>query len=415
LLKQFLSRLKSFGLIAQWIEHPPSKRVVVGSNPTQSGYLSNLRLCMTKSSKASVISSKTLNDSSEANALLGNYPIAPSVFSDIEDILASFRKEDFSNLNLRKRFRRINEVLYNLIRSAPKESFLLSPVIDYFSRLNQEGFLNVPLTLAAFEFWLINFSGLSIEEIYLTRAKIAGKFIPRSDYQCFFPIGMDRIFAGTHFVAAHLSPDIDTMIASFWGWMDAFAAGVGTGLHLWCLPGGPPDAPVTSIFREMFGQGSFDCLARTAQTLTLTAMDLLNQQYLTKERGETLISTLDYGSGKAIILIDEQGQYLGDWRSTDAEIVRQIIILFKSCLRWFENNLHTKLISLFAKNNLTTADLPAFNASLFDIAIKDCEPALEFNQKQLTDLHNFFLKILGIPDGLNGTFRDLNELSTVYP
>ena len=24
------------GLIAQWIEHPPSKRVVVGSNPTQS-------------------------------------------------------------------------------------------------------------------------------------------------------------------------------------------------------------------------------------------------------------------------------------------------------------------------------------------------------------------------------------------
>ncbi len=25
-----------FGLIAQWIEHPPSKRAVVGSSPTQS-------------------------------------------------------------------------------------------------------------------------------------------------------------------------------------------------------------------------------------------------------------------------------------------------------------------------------------------------------------------------------------------
>lgn len=25
-----------FGLIAQWIEHPPSKRVVAGSNPAQS-------------------------------------------------------------------------------------------------------------------------------------------------------------------------------------------------------------------------------------------------------------------------------------------------------------------------------------------------------------------------------------------
>ena len=27
------------GLIAQWIEHPPSKRVVVGSNPTQSNMI----------------------------------------------------------------------------------------------------------------------------------------------------------------------------------------------------------------------------------------------------------------------------------------------------------------------------------------------------------------------------------------
>ncbi len=28
--------LRTFGLIAQWIEHPPSKRVVAGSNPAQS-------------------------------------------------------------------------------------------------------------------------------------------------------------------------------------------------------------------------------------------------------------------------------------------------------------------------------------------------------------------------------------------
>ena len=26
------------GLIAQWIEHPPSKRAVVGSSPTQSSF-----------------------------------------------------------------------------------------------------------------------------------------------------------------------------------------------------------------------------------------------------------------------------------------------------------------------------------------------------------------------------------------
>ena len=35
---------------------------------------------------------------------------------------------------------------------------------------------------------------------------------------------MGKIYEGTHFVTAHKSPDLDTTIASFWGWLDAFAA-----------------------------------------------------------------------------------------------------------------------------------------------------------------------------------------------
>ncbi len=31
-----VSKMRSFGSIAQWIEHPPSKRVVAGSNPARS-------------------------------------------------------------------------------------------------------------------------------------------------------------------------------------------------------------------------------------------------------------------------------------------------------------------------------------------------------------------------------------------
>lgn len=31
--------LVGYGLIAQWIEHPPSKRVVAGSSPAQSNFI----------------------------------------------------------------------------------------------------------------------------------------------------------------------------------------------------------------------------------------------------------------------------------------------------------------------------------------------------------------------------------------
>lgn len=333
----------------------------------------------------------------------------PEIFPQIEKIIESFREKPFLELSLRRRFKKVNQTLCQLIQEAPHASYLLSAVLDYMDRINQEQILNEPLNFATFEFWLNNFSELSEQDNLLIRAKIVGKFIPRSDYQAFFPVGMGRIFGGSHFVAAHLSPDIDTMIASFWGWMDAFSARLGTGLHFWCLPGGPPESPITAIFRERFGKNVFTAIARTAHTLTLTAMDLVNQKNFSKEKGETLTSLIDHSLNEnAVILVNENGHYLGDWRTSDVEIVRQITILFKSCLRWFENNLHTKLISLFAKKDLSIQDTPAFNSSVFDVKIKDCEPALEFSEKQKQDLNDFFRKVLGVEKGLEGTFGDLN-------
>jgi hypothetical protein len=309
---------------------------------------------------------------------------------------------------LRQRFKQINQTLYHLIQNAPLPAFLFSAVLDFFARIDREKILNEPLNFASFEFWLNHFSGVNDQENYELRAKIMGKWVPRNEYQAFFPIGMDRVYAGTHFITAHLSPDVDTMIASFWGWADAFSARIGSGLHLWCLPGGPPHSPFTSIFRDMFGAGLFSYLPRTTPTLTLTAMDLVSQKGFKKELGHTLISTIDHGSNeKAVILVNAHGHYLGDWRSSDVELVRQIIILFKSCLHWFENNLHTNLISLFAKQDLTVHDFSAFYTAVLDIKIKDCEPALDFNEQQKRDLNDFFCKLLGVKDGLEGTFRDL--------
>src|SRR5262249_46143249 len=144
-----------------------------------------------------------------------------------------------------------------------------------------------PMNLASFEFWLNLFSDLPEQENSDIRAKIMGKSVPRLNYQAFFPVGMDRSFPGTHFVAAHLSPDVDTMIASYYSWMDAFAIRIGTSLHFWSLPGGPPDSPISSILKELYGSNFFTYLARTAHTLTLTAMDLVTQHNFSKEKGNT--------------------------------------------------------------------------------------------------------------------------------
>jgi hypothetical protein len=344
-----------------------------------------------------------------SSSLLSEYIPYQQKFLNAEEVISSFRTESFKVLTYRKKFRAVNQALCKLILEAPPQSFLLTGVLEFLKLVNDEKILTDTLNLVGFEFWLNHFSNLTDEENYNIRAKITGKFIPRGEFQSYFPIGMDRTYSGSHFVAAHLSPDIDTMIASFWGWADAFSARVGTGLHLWSLPGGPPDSPVTSIFREMLGEEIFNLTARPAATLTLTAMDLVTQKKLKKVLGNVLTGDIDHGSDTAILLINEQGHYLGDWRDSDVEVVRQIIILFKSCLRWFENNLHTKLISLFAKKDLSIKDFPKFNKTIFDVKIKDCEPALEFNEKQVSDLNDFFRKILGMEQGLNGTFRDLNK------
>lgn len=168
----------------------------------------------------------------------------------------------------------VNQQLAKCILEAPKESFLLPAVIEFIANVNRLNILPEPYTLSLFEFWLNQQSPQQNDEI---RSKIVGKSIPREDYQRFFPIGMNQSHPGPHFVVAHLSPDIDTMTASFFGWIDAFAARVGTGRHFWCLPGGPPDTPVVSIFQEFLGKDVFTVVAQQEKTLAVSALDLIEK------------------------------------------------------------------------------------------------------------------------------------------
>lgn len=329
-------------------------------------------------------------------------------FPGLDSIFKEFSKDEFKSRSARKRFHFVNEQLLKLIQEAPEEAFLFSAIIEFIERINSEKIFHEKYHISLFEFWLNLFSELPDLENYKVRAKITGKYIPREDYQAFFPIGMDKTFSGTHFVSAHLSPDVDTMIASFWGWLDAFSARVGSAQHLWSLPGGPPESPVTQILRQLFGTSIFSNTAHMSFALTLKALDLVTQKGFVKKKGDATISALDLSShDKGVVLVDEEGNFLGDWQSSDVEPVRKIIIRFKSCLRWFENNLHVQLISLFAKEKLHVSDIPPFLSKVFDGAISECEPVKEFIERQRKDLNDFLCKVIGVKKGIEGTFGEL--------
>lgn len=344
----------------------------------------------------------------EGHKHLGDIVISKRIFQGLEGIFEEFSKEAFKKLNHIQKLLRVNRTLLQLILDAKETRFLLSCVIDYIDRITQEKVLEI-YAFSHFELWLNQFSALTPEENYRVRALVAGKYLPREEYQLLFPIGMGKTYPGSHYVTAHSSPDLDTTIASFWGWVDAFAARVADGLHLWNVPGGASGSQVEIelLFNQIFGSSVFVHLAKTRTTLALSSLDLMNQKGLVKKHLNESTLTVDHERNQhAIILIDPAGYYLGDWRNFDVEGVRQIIMLLNQCLRWFENNLHVKLISLFAKETLSLKDLPPFIRSVFGTRIKDCEPAIEFTKKQKQYLEDYLCKVLGVKNGLGSTFEE---------
>lgn len=346
----------------------------------------------------------------ERAPLLGEVVIPPSTFANIEAKVDLFKEKPFQELSSRHRFRLINSHLLELIQEEPEGQFLLSSVLDYIRRVNELKVYEEPYTLSLFEFWLNLFSELPPEELQKVRGKIVGKFIPRESYQALFPIGMNKMYSGSHFVAAHLSPDIDTTVASFWGWADAFGARVGDALHLWYVPGGPSDKQITRLFDSLFGPGIFQYVARTSKSLTLAAQDLLTQQGMIKTKGHTSTYDLDHAvPDRALVYVDDAGYYLGDWRMEDFELVRQVSNAFKALLHVFENGFHIGIISLFSKEKLHVSDFPAFLKTLFDGKIASNIAVKELGAEEKEKFALLLTDVLKVEKGLNASFADLLE------
>lgn len=338
--------------------------------------------------------------------LLGDVRVSLRRFEKLDPLFKSLGRE-LQSASEQQRLERVGKELLQLIQQSEAPCFLLGAVVDFIDKVNRTKLLDA-YTFSNFELWLNQFSGLTSEENYAVRGKIVGKAVPREEYQLLFPIGMGRVHVGTHFVTAHGSPDLDTTISSFWGWVDAFGARVGEGLHVWNVPGGPPASSVeiTFLFEQFFGEGIFTHVAKTRSVLSLSGLDLVSQKKMVKKQPHEPSLMIDPDREQhAIVIVDAEGYYLGDWRHFDVEGVRQIILSLNNCLRWFQSFLNIRLIALFGKTGLTLTDLPPFLRALLDTRLIDAEPAKEFTDSQKRYVDGYLMHVLGVSEGLQCRFE----------
>jgi hypothetical protein len=319
--------------------------------------------------------------------MLGDFSVELPKWTGSSEWIRKIRSEGLSG---KQRLFQIGRSLVDLILAEPEPTFLLGALLQAIAELGDYSF-------ADFELFLNQHSGLTPDENLAVRSKIVGKKLHRGDYQGLFPIGTGKVYPGTHFVTAHRSPDLDTTIASFWGWVDAFGARVAEGIHVWNVPGGPPDAPIEMeiLFKKPFGEAIFSSLPKDWNALSIRAIDLLTQQGFEPLELDASLIDIDHERGeKAVVLVDRDGYYLGDWRHFDLEGVQQVILLFSSCLRWFENGLHLLLISLFAKQELTIEQAEKELSEFFHRRLLDAEPTRSFSPKQRKEVSLFMTQVL---------------------
>jgi hypothetical protein len=350
----------------------------------------------------------TRQPSSHKKVLLGEYIPTLGKFSNQEECFRQFYTEEFRSLSPRKKFQQINKALLLCIQDQPTPCFLLTAVLSFISQVNKEKLLSDPYSLNLFELWLNHFSGVSPEEILYVRGKIVGRYIPRDEYQVFFPVGMGRMYQGSHFVAAHLSPDIDTTVASFWGWMDAFGCRVAEGTHQWSLPSGLSDGHIRLFFQKLFGDHFFEQVSRPLPTITINALDLLTKRQFHRIKETERGDSVDHSRTEhAVIIVDTEGLYKGEWRSGDAEDVRQVISGLSNCLRWFEGQCHAGMIRVLAKDDSTSEEVMASYGRVLSTVIKDCPAAKESSEHGRKLFFEYLKKVLGLPKGSHHSFREL--------
>ncbi len=400
-------------MIAQWIEHPPSKRAVAGSNPAQSvpnlikktGF-SNTKciLCGHMAQKKGYISFD--------NEHLGSVQFSPALFS--KEFYEEINSSRFKRLDTFQKHERISSIMLDAIQREGDEVFLLPQVVDYISHVKK---ILPTYHLTSFEFWLNNNRTLSLTEKLKIRGKIVGKWIPRSEYQNFFPLPKDSFFPGSHYSYGHISPDLDTTVASFACFLAAFGAKVGEARHHWVLPGGPPkeSMEIDFFFKKALGQDVFKNIGSSSAKFNISALDLISQKNIIKESPSNLTYNIHPEvENHAVILTDERGCYLGDWRLGDVDAVRSVVTRFKRFLSEYQNEFIVGIISLFSEHDICSKDLDAYLNGKFSKLFRDSFSFKELTLKQVALMDLFIRDVLLINKGLNSTISDFMEAAKSF-
>ncbi len=330
-----------------------------------------------------------------AGTWLGDVVFTPRLFK--KSVYTALNDKSLKSKGSFEQHRFVGNLLLETIKSEKEGTFILPAVVDFIGAVRKT--LLPSYHFGSFEIFLDNYAKLEPKEDLLIRGKIVGRVIPRLEYQAFFPIGTGGSFNGSHFSVAHFSPDIDTVIASFHGFLDAFAAKVGKGLHHWQVPNGPPagSIEVENLFYKPLGRDVFDALVKTSRELSLTSLDLVSQKnIIMKTLGESSIGVNHDRVKNSVIVVDENGEYIADWRAVDYDEVRMIINNFQLTLRSFEQALYMVVVKFLLKKGdlkqevstiLNKSFLHYFHEGLHQSSCRE-------------KLNQFIIEVLGFKNGL---------------
>ncbi|MEC8306783.1 MAG: hypothetical protein VXZ72_02870 [Chlamydiota bacterium] len=299
----------------------------------------------------------------------------------------------------------ISQTLLHLLNNINKPDFFLGGVIDWIKKV-QSLPQGSEYRFSTFEYWLNTASELDEREQSELRGKIAGKWIPRPCYQALFPIGMGQRYPGPHIVSGHAAPDLDTTIASFWGWIDAFAARLGEGNHRWNLPRDcdPHHVEIDWLFYGPFGPHIFE-LADPHFSLAIVSQDIASQERVRYLNGKDRLSfAMDH---EALILTNESGHYIGDWRPRDGSEVRYLTHAIHTLLLSLTSSWIEKLHNLFSQDTLSCDACTQSIDALLMLPLTSFPLIEEWFPHEQQHIHNTLIQFLKMEKGLSSSVESL--------
>ena len=287
--------------------------------------------------------------------------------------------------------------LTDFILKHPAPCFLLHEVVKRLEGKKSEG---IQVSISDYEFFLKHHSRLSIDQQKEVRQKIMGRKAPLEAAQMLFPIAAGGKLDGSIVVTAHMSPDIDTVVTSFNGWMDAFEMDVSKGLHRWNVPNDPNQIlEVQLLFLDHFGPHFFSILADNRSSLTLTSLDLATTEGLRIHHlTDRTLDVAQEGGKHASVVVDENGNFCGGWLPEDIEKVRLVTDGLNHCSRWIQNAFFQTMVSKHSEP-----------LKLLDKRFEELEPVVEFSKKSKSYLHTYLSDVLKVTKGLQASIAEFME------